>query len=68
MTVGELIAALSTFEPDMRVIMPGEREMFCDVEAAFVDLIRISEREIQLTDERDGGGTPIVRLFGSDVR
>jgi hypothetical protein len=66
MTVAELIARLSVFDPDLRVVMPGEETDFCEVKAAYRDLAAWVEGEVQLSDERDADRVPVVRLFGAD--
>jgi hypothetical protein len=67
MTVQELIVVLSRMDPEMRVVMPSETgPEFCEVEAAFVDLVHVVEGGVELSDERDGGCVSVVRLFRAD--
>lgn len=63
MTVGELIAALQAFDADLPVIMPSETYDFCRVGRPFLDLACFEGAAAQLTDERETGFTPVVRLF-----
>lgn len=67
MTVQQLINALSTFDPGVAVIMPGERDEFCMVQSVFLDLVRVQDMEVMLTDESDADRISVVRLFGSDT-
>lgn len=67
MTVQDLIAVLSTFDPGIAVVMPGETAEFCAVQSAFLDWVRIQDMEVMLTDERDAERIAVVRLFGSDT-
>ncbi len=64
MTVVELIQRLGAFEPNLRVVMPGEAQDFCEVEAAYLDFVAWVDGEAQLADERDADRTQVVRLFG----
>jgi hypothetical protein len=67
MRVRDLIARLNELEPDLRVIMPDEDGAdYAEVASAFVDLVAPSDERFQLTDERDGDGERVVRLFGPD--
>jgi hypothetical protein len=66
MTVAELIARLGVFDPDLKVVMPGEETDFCEVQAAYRDLVAWVDGEVQLSDERDTDRVPVVRLFGAD--
>ena len=68
MTVQELIAVLSGFDPALRVVMPSETgPEFCDVDTAFLDLVRFVDGGAELTDEQDDDLTSVVRLFGPDL-
>ncbi len=67
MTVQQLINALSTFDPGIAVVMPGERDEFCMVQSVFLDLVRVQDMEVMLTDESDADRISVVRLFGSDT-
>ncbi|WGM45870.1 hypothetical protein KOAAANKH_00735 [Brevundimonas sp. NIBR10] len=67
MTVQQLIAALSQCDPDLPVIMPGERDYdFCEVRAVYADLARFEGFSVELTDERESERTSVVRLFGPE--
>jgi hypothetical protein len=66
MTVQELIDALSTFDPGLRVVMPGEDTDFCEVGSAFRDLVQFYGPAVELADERDSERFEIVRLFGPE--
>lgn len=66
MTIEELIARLGAFDPQLRVVMPGEDYDFCEVASAFEDLVEIDGETVQLADERQGGGVRVIRLFGPD--
>jgi hypothetical protein len=68
MTVRELIAVLSGFDPDLKVVMPSERgPEFCEVDSAYIDLVRFIDGGAELTDEREADRNPVVRLFGPEV-
>lgn len=66
MTVEQLAARLTGLPPQLRVIMPGEKIEFTEVDTAFVDLAWFDGVEWQLTDERAPDRTEVVRLFGPD--
>jgi len=66
-TAGELIARLSQFDPDQRVVMPSEDMDFCEVQNAFGDLVWFDGNNAQLSDERSPlDNVAVVRLFGPD--
>lgn len=67
MTVQDLIAILSTFDPGIAVVMPGEQDEFCMVQSVFLDLVRVQDMEVMLTDESDADRISVVRLCGSDT-
>lgn len=67
MTVQQLIDALSTFDRGVAVVMPGEKDEFCTVQSVFLDLVRVQDMEVMLTDESDADRISVVRLFGSDT-
>lgn len=67
MTVQDLIAALSSCDPTLRVIMPGEETDFCEVSGVFHDLVQIRGLHIQLADERESDRLEVVRLFGPEA-
>ncbi|MBO9545824.1 hypothetical protein [Caulobacter sp.] len=67
LTVGALIAHLRRFDPDLRVIMPGETEDWTDVHAAGLDIFSPQPRSpnrLQLADDDDPKALSMVRLFG----
>ena len=67
MTVQQLINALSTFDPGVTVAMPGERDEFCTGQSVFLDLVRVQDMELMLTDESDADRISVARLFGADT-
>ena len=68
MTVQDLIAVLCGLDPTLRVVMPSETgPEFCEVETAFLDLVRFVDGGAELTDEQDADQTAVVRLFGPDL-
>ena len=66
MTVQELIDRLSTFDPALPVVMPGEDVDFTQVDSAFEDLVEFRDGVVMLADERETGWEKVVRLFGPD--
>jgi ribosome-binding protein aMBF1 (putative translation factor) len=66
MTVRDLVAALSKFEPDLRVVIPNEDGDFCEIGAALRDLVQIRGSVVYLADERDRDRLEVVRLFSRD--
>jgi len=67
LTVGALIAQLRRFDPDLRVIMPGEAEDWTDVHEAHLDIFSPQTRHpelLQLADDGDPKAVRMVRLFG----
>lgn len=64
MTVADLIARLGAFDPNLRVVMPGEDNDFCEVRAAYLDLVAFTETGVQLSDERDRDPVQVLRLYG----
>ncbi|WP_343698911.1 hypothetical protein [Caulobacter sp.] len=67
LSVGELIAQLRRFDPDMRVIMPGETEDWTEVHEAHLDIFSPQPRHpqrLQLADDGDKTAILMVRLFG----
>lgn len=65
MTVGALIARLSDLDPDLRVVMPSEDELWCEVAEAFEDIVCFEGGTAQLADENDCGAVRVARLFGT---
>lgn len=62
------MAVLSGFDPDLRVVMPSETgPEFCEVDTAFLDLVRFVVGGAELTDEQDDDRTSVLRLFGPDL-
>lgn len=67
LTVGALIAQLRRFDPDLRVVMPGETEDWTDVHEAHLDIFSPQARHpdlLQLADDGDLKAVLMVRLFG----
>lgn len=66
LTVGELILQLRRFDPDMRVVMPGEVGDWSDVYEAHLDIfVDTKDWGLGLADDGDADATMVVRLFGS---
>lgn len=68
MTVQDLILVLFGLDPALRVVMPSETgPEFCEVDTAFLDLVRFVDGGAELTDEQDCDHASVVRLFGPDL-
>lgn len=68
LTVGALIGQLQRFDPDMRVIMPGDIEDWSDVYEAHLDIFSPQRRYpqlLELADDGDPEAILVVRLFGT---
>lgn len=68
LTVGELILQLRRFDPDMRVVMPGEVQVWTEVHEAHLDLFAPetnSPETLEMADDGDEDAFLVVRLFGS---
>lgn len=68
LTVAGLIAQLQRFDPDMRVIMPGDNEDWSDVYEAQLDIFSPQRRYpqlLELADDGDPSAILVVRLFGA---
>lgn len=64
MTVRQLIDRLAALNPELTVIMPGENTDFCEVGAAFEDLVVFEGFDVQLSDERSSSSVErVIRLF-----
>lgn len=68
LNVGELIAQLRRFDPDLRVVMPGEMLNWTEVHEAHLDIF-VSEKgspeTLEMADDGDPDAILVVRLFGS---
>jgi hypothetical protein len=68
MRVSELMARLSELDPDLPVVMPADDSLyFCEVEAAFIDIIAVIKGTMTLADEREEGHRRAIRLFGPET-
>ena len=59
---------LQRFDPDMRVIMPGDVEDWTDVYEAQLDIFSPQRRHpqvLELADDGDPRAILVVRLFGA---
>ena len=68
LTVGGLVQQLQRFDPDMRVIMPGDIEDWTDVHEAHLDIFAPQRRYpqiLELADDGDPRAILVVRLFGA---
>lgn len=68
LTVGELILQLRRFDPDMRVVMPGEVQLWTEVHEAHLDIFAsegASPQALEMADDGDPDAILLVRLFGS---
>jgi hypothetical protein len=68
LTVGELIAQLRRFDPDMRVVMPGEMLNWTEVHEAHLDIFvaeTTNPQTLEMADDGDPDAILVVRLFGS---
>lgn len=68
LTVGGLVQQLRRFDPDMRVIMPGDIEDWTDVHEAHLDIFAPQRRHpqlLELADDGDPRAILVVRLFGA---
>lgn len=68
LTVAGLIQQLQRFDPDMRVIMPGDVEDWTDVHEAQLDIFSPQRRDpevLELADDGDPRAILAVRLFGA---
>lgn len=66
LTVGELILQLRRFDPDMRVVMPGEVGDWSDVYKAHLDIFAQTRGwGLVMADDGDADAVMVVRLFGS---
>jgi hypothetical protein len=68
LSVGALIEQLRRFDPDMRVIMPGDVEDWTDVYEAHLDIFSPQRRYpqiLELADDGDPKAILVVRLFGA---
>jgi hypothetical protein len=68
LTVAGLVQQLQRFDPDMRVIMPGDVEDWTDVHEAQLDIFSPQRRDpevLELADNGDPRAILAVRLFGA---
>lgn len=68
LTVGGLVEQLQRFDPNMRVIMPGDVEDWTDVHDAQLDIFSPQRRHpevLELADDGDPRAIVVVRLFGA---
>jgi len=65
MKVRELIEALSAFDPEFLVMIPGQRENVAVLDQVLLDWAGLENGHLQLTYP-DEPGQPVVRLVGPD--